>query len=113
MQTETAARMAENEARFRAANEEIRESADELEFGEPIPFICECGEPACREILRLSARDYEAVRSEATHFFVVPGHEQVAGSAGRVVSRQTEYVVVEKVGEAAEVARELDPRDDE
>jgi len=39
-----------------------------------IPFICECADPACREIIRLNQDEYEAVRAESRHFFNVPGH---------------------------------------
>lgn len=106
----TEERIAENEARFREANEEIRHSADDLGFAAPIPFICECGDARCREILRLPRDAYEAVRAKPTYFFVVYGHQDVAGPSGRVVSTERTHVVVEKVGDAGAVARERDPR---
>ena len=107
---DTAVKMAENEATFRRANEEISEAAAELEFRDPIPFLCECGDGRCRQIVELGRDDYETVRQTPTHFFVVPGHEQVAGPSGRVVARMREHVVVEKVGAAADVAIERDTR---
>jgi hypothetical protein len=110
MDNEQARRVAENEATFRQANEEIVASARELEFPPPVPFICECGEPGCREIVQLTYREYEAVRAEPTHFFVVGGHERVAGPAGDVVDRNDRYVVVKKLGAGAEVAEAEDPR---
>jgi hypothetical protein len=103
-------RLAENEAIFREANERIEARARELEFQERVPFLCECGEPKCREILRLELDEYEAVRRTGTNFFVVPGHESVAGPAGRVTERHDRYVVLEKVGRAGEVAEQRNPR---
>ncbi len=103
--------MAENEAVFRDANEQIESRADELEFEDPIPFLCECGDPACHTIVRLSADDYAAVRRSATWFLVEPGHERVAEPYGEVVSRRDGYVVVEKLGEAGDVAERRNPRE--
>jgi hypothetical protein len=103
--------MAANEATFREANERIQGRARELEFPDPVPFLCECGEPNCREIVRLTLEEYEGVRrGGGACFFVVPGHEQVAGPNGRVCEHHDQFVVVEKVGKAAEVAVERDPR---
>jgi hypothetical protein len=48
------------------------------------------------------------VRNDSTRFFVVPGHEDER--VERVVERNDRYVVVEKIGEAAEEADDLDPR---
>jgi hypothetical protein len=50
------------------------------------------------------------VRAGAAQFVLVPGHEIPA--IERVVERAASYVVVEKVGDAAEVAEETDPRAD-
>ena len=75
-----------------------------------IPFLCECAEPGCAELVLLTPAEYEDIRSSPTRFFNVPGHQQSGGSAVRVVREQAGYVVVEKAGEAAEVVIELDPR---
>ena len=61
-------------------------------------------------LVELTVAEYEHVRASATHFMLVPGHE--IPSIERVVQRAPSYVVVEKLGEAAEVAEETDPRDD-
>jgi hypothetical protein len=107
---QTEERMAANEATFREANERIQERARELDFDAPVPFLCECGEAECREILRLTLGEYERVREDSTSFFVLPAHESVAASAGRVRERHDRFVVVEKTGVAGEVADERDPR---
>jgi hypothetical protein len=104
------ARMAENEATFRDANEQIQRRARALDFDERIPFLCECGEPTCQEILRLTLEEYEGARAESTTFFVVPGHEKAGGPSADVVERGANYLVIDKDGVAAEVAERRDPR---
>lgn len=102
--------MAENEAIFRDANEQIERRARELDFPEAVPFICECGQPECRQLVRLMLDDYEAVRADSKHFFVLPGHDSAAGQSARVVGRHDTYLVLEKTGIAGEVASRRDPR---
>jgi hypothetical protein len=104
------ARMAENEATFRDANEQIQRRARELEFDERVPFLCECGEPGCHEIVRLTLVEYERARAEGARFFVVPGHEVVAGPSVEIVERKDNHLVIQKDGIAAEVAERRDPR---
>jgi hypothetical protein len=115
MQVEKIAeRVALNQSRFRQANEQLEQRADELvpEDG-AIPCLCECPDPTCTELTRLLREQYESVRSRGEWFLVVEGHEtcQVEGvEIAEVVERFPTYVLMEKVGEAAAVARELDPR---
>jgi hypothetical protein len=117
---QTADRVAKNQSTFRDANEQIERFAEQISGEEPgaasaerFPFICECPDERCREIVRLSLVEYETVRSQGHWFFAVPGHEEcvVDGEAvAKVVRRQDEYSLMEKVGRAREVAEELDPR---
>ena len=112
MDDASAERIAANEATFRDANERIQKRARELDFPDPVPFICECGDAQCREILRLTLEEYESVRrAGGASFFLVPGHEQAAGSSGIVRGQNDRFAVVELVGRAAEVADERDPRE--
>jgi hypothetical protein len=104
----TAERIARNDAIFREANERIREAAEEHgAWGEYLPVICECADPACREILRVLPEEYAAVRENPAWFLNATGHQVVAGRHVEVVRRGGGHVVVEKVGRAGEVAREL------
>jgi hypothetical protein len=103
-------RMAENEAIFRDANERIEGRARELEFQHPVPFLCECDDAQCRALLRLPLAEYEAVRSEPTHFLIAPEHEAVVRDSGRIVRRGDVYLVAEKTGRSDEMAAERDPR---
>ena len=52
------------------ADWEERDRAEAAEL-----YFCECADPECNEKGRLRGRDYERVRSESSHFFVIPGHE--------------------------------------
>jgi len=112
----TARRVAENQATFRGANEDIEAAAQALAPDLPrVPFICECPETTCTQTMRLSTGEYEDIRSDPTHFAVIPGHEvcEVDGEdVARVVARETEYTIMEKIGAAGEEARRLDRRTD-
>jgi hypothetical protein len=107
----TAQRVAQNQARFRDANEGIEQAAREYEVdGGGLPFICECSDTECVEILRVKLADYEDVRATPTHFICAPGHHRAAEGWGSVIDRRDGYEVVEKLGDAAAVSEELDPR---
>ncbi|MBD0328791.1 MAG: hypothetical protein ICV64_01620 [Thermoleophilia bacterium] len=106
----TAERIARNDAIFRAANERISGVAAEQEMQEGVPFLCECADPTCREIVVLALREYEEIRAESRRFFNIPGHERSDRPYQRVVARNDRYHVHEKLGRAGEVADELDPR---
>ncbi len=109
-----AERVASNQSRFRQANEQIEQTAQELapSLGR-IPFLCECPEPRCTAIARLSLADYEAVRSRGDWFLAVPGHETCVvdgAEVARISERHDDYTIMQKVGEAGELAERLDPR---
>jgi hypothetical protein len=90
-------RIVQNNYTFREANEQIRAKADEYDAPiERVPFLCECPVPSCTQILRLTLAEYEEVRANPRHFFTAPGHEQADASVGHVVSRESDYVIVEK-----------------
>jgi hypothetical protein len=108
-QTSEEARKAHNEALFRDANESVRAVQQDLGIPDgPMPFICECDDPACRTIVRLTPAAYEAIRADATHFFIAPNHP----TDGETVEERPAYTVVEKTGIAAEIALDTDPRKD-
>jgi hypothetical protein len=104
----SAERAAENESIFRDANERVEERLGELTLEEGrSPFLCECEDLHCREMVRLSREEYEAVRSRPNRFVIAPGHPY---TEARVVSDRERFLVIEKIGRAGEVAEELDPR---
>jgi hypothetical protein len=101
-------KIARNNDAFRRANEGIREAAERHRFEAPVPFVCECPEPACLELVRVPIEEYEKVRRHPRRFVTLPEHAHREG--GEVVEMRDGYVVVEKHGRAGEVAAELDPR---
>ena len=107
MEQLTDERIAANNARFREANEKIRRAAEFHEVASGVPFLCECPDPSCMEIVRLDLADYGAVRTNARWFLKAPTHGPDAGPAARIVTRAETHLVVEKLGRAGEVAEAL------
>jgi hypothetical protein len=101
-------KIARNNDTFRRANEGIRRAAVEHRFEAPVPFLCECPEPTCRELVRVPLEAYEQVRRNPRRFLTMPEHAE--REQGEVVATRDGYVVVEKHGQAGEIAAELDPR---
>jgi hypothetical protein len=110
--TQTEERLSRNEAIFREINERARSLQER--FGPEDPnsryeeFLCECGDQMCVERVKLTVPEYEWVRAESTQFVLRPGHTQPR--VERVVEENDRYVVVIKLGDAAEVAADRDPR---
>lgn len=102
-------RIAYNDSIFRNANEEIASYANDHEFVEQVPFVCECATESCVTVVNLSLTEYEEVRSAPTRFLVAPGHQGSEGAVATLEDRGR-YVVVEKGGRAGEVATKLDRR---
>jgi hypothetical protein len=106
----TEERIARNQAAFRDANERINTAAAVYAVDIPVPFICECAEPTCSEIVRLELSQYEAIRANPRHFLSIPGHQAAERAAGVVVEERDGYVIAEKIGHAGDVAAALDER---
>jgi hypothetical protein len=100
-------RAARNEASFREANEKLGDKRLELGADGRTPFLCECSDPECTELLQLSHDEYERVRSSGNRFVVAVGHD---GAIGRVVEEHDGYAVIEKSGFAGRIAEEENPR---
>jgi hypothetical protein len=93
-------RIARNQLRFREANRELSGRFAELDADEHATlFICECADARCTKLVRMSVGEYEATHDDPARFTIVPGHE--VGAAERVVTENTRFAVVEKVGAAA------------
>lgn len=105
----TARRIAENQSRFREANEQIEAAAGRMQLRDVVPFLCECPRERCTEIVRMTLSEYEGIRQSATCFLCAPGHEDISVEAGAAVATggvEGRYVAVEKIGEAGEIAAE-------
>ena len=101
--------MAFNDNIFRQANEAIERSAAEIGAEiEHVPFICECAEESCTTVIRVPSDDYLRVRSDPRFFLNAPGHHAAAQGWAKVVERHADYVVVEKIGRAGQIAEMID-----
>jgi hypothetical protein len=97
-------RVIRNEALFREVNERIAD----ISSSELIEFLCECGEDTCLEPIGLTREEYEEVRSVSDHFVMKAGHEHP--DFERVIDSHDRYVVVDKMGQAEDIADRTDPR---
>jgi ketosteroid isomerase-like protein len=105
-------RAARNQALFREYNERL-EAMKPTRGGRDrslTDWVCECADTSCSVPLRLTLEEYESVRTDPTHFLVAPSDDHVVGDVERIVERRDRYWVVEKVGRAAEVSEEFEPR---
>ena len=102
-------RIARNESAYREVNEAI-EAGRRPRDGEDPPraFLCECGQLGCNQLVELTVAEYEAVRSDARHFFMLDGHE--IPDVETVIQRHENFIVAEKKPETAHVVEERDPR---
>lgn len=98
------ARLANNEAIFRAGNESIDKAAGGRV--EKAPYLCECGEKSCLARVELTPAEYETVRAHPARFFVVPGHEDLT-TGEAVVGHYGRFTVVEKRGEERELVERV------
>lgn len=93
-------RAARNEEVFRKVNEGIEAGAEEHAVSGSQPFLCECSARACVETIEIPPARYAAIVNERYHFVVIPGHEDAR--IERIVETETDFLVVEKIGEARE-----------
>jgi hypothetical protein len=99
---------ARSQALFREVNEHIAELSNDWRETRVSLFICECSSQGCAEALEITAAEYERVRADGARFVVVPGHQ--APNVERVIGGSGRFLVVEKLGAAAAIARASDPR---
>jgi hypothetical protein len=99
-------RAARNEVFFREANERLGAKRVELGAGGRTPFLCECSDPECTELIHLTLEEYEHVRAHPTWFVAVTGHDAKLGT----VEAHEDYAIVAKSGVAGVIATDQDPR---
>jgi len=102
------ARLGNNQSLFRAVNEEVQKISEAERLAHAVSFVCECANPDCGDNIVLSLGDYEAIRQNPTHFFVLRYH--VFNDVETVEDDRGRYVVVEKFGEGGRVAAATDAR---
>jgi hypothetical protein len=96
--------MAFNEDLCRDLNER---KAGWMKLGLPTSgFRCECWRVDCGARFRVSAQHWQEARSQKDRFLVAPGH--VARDIEWVVRKYPDFWIVDKRGEAEEVAERLE-----
>jgi hypothetical protein len=97
-------RQAQNEALLRATNREIERASEELGDDEAreIEVLCECGRGGCRSLIPVTIDEYNRIHGERDRFIVASGHENT--EIEHVVERADDYCIVDKFGEAEEIA---------
>jgi hypothetical protein len=109
---EQQARAARNQALFREINERIESLNSDFSTITPDAgnWVCECANESCLGLVQMSVAEYEAVRAAPNRFLVMPDDDHFLAQVERVVERTERYWVVEKIGAAAVVAKQADPR---
>jgi hypothetical protein len=110
MDAERERRIGLNESVFRDVNERIEDAAESFGVSDQqLHLVCECGDPSCVAQISMTRSEYEALRTDPTHFAVAPSHEIV--DVEELIERRKGYDVIRKnEGPQADVARETDPR---
>jgi hypothetical protein len=108
---ERAKRIGRNENVFRDVNERLRAIGEGFSLvAEQAEFICECGNSACVEQIKMPLSEYERIRSDPKWFLLAKGHEE--RDYERVVFEGEGWACVEKhPGGPAGLAISQDPRD--
>jgi hypothetical protein len=86
-----------NEELFREVNAHIAELEDrsrDLNFGEPLPLVCECSRTGCTAPIAVDPSTFDRVRDHPLQFLVAHGHEEV--ELETVIETKPDYLVVEK-----------------
>jgi hypothetical protein len=99
----------ENEVLRRSRNEWIAETRGC--FGAHLcldDYVCECGDAACEQLIKMTDEEYESVRGDATHFALAVDHENP--ESDRLLAENGRFAIVEKLGEAARIAQGSDTR---
>ena len=96
-------RVARNEELFQLVNRHIEELEETLGRRKTFAILCECSKKHCLDGFEVEPAVYQRVRSNPLLFFLVPGHEDL--TVERVVEQAPRFLVVEKIGPAAEVVR--------
>ena len=98
--------LAMNQARFRYSNERLRRTAAHIRFepSDRVPFVCECADRDCFEVVMLSLEEYDRLRTHPSWFLFVAEHEHGESRQQRIVEAENGYAIVEKIGAGTEAA---------
>ena len=99
----------DNEILRRSRNEWIEQTADSFGANHvEEAYVCECGDPQCSDNISLTRVEYEAVRSEGSHFVVAIDHENP--EMERIIVENKRFTVVQKMMAAGRQSQQANPR---
>ena len=81
-----------------------------MDDGQLVPFLCECPQMACTQVVLLTLGEYEQVRSGSRQGLAALGHEDP--EVENVIDRNDRFVMTEKFGRAGEIHEARDVRND-
>jgi hypothetical protein len=88
-------RLEKNQESFRNANQKLGNIVgDKVGRQETIPFLCECPDDECLDVVSVSLTEYERIHSHPDRYIVVKGHPTSPGE--RMVEERDGYWIVEK-----------------
>jgi hypothetical protein len=89
-------RLTKNEQAFRDHNNRrVEFERTNAEDEEPVPFVCECGDPECVDGVELTVAEYMSSHSAPNRFIVKPGH--VFPDAENVAEQRDRFWIVDKL----------------
>lgn len=96
-----------SQARFLYSNERLRRTAAHIRFepSDRVPFVCECPDRDCFEVVMLSLEEFDRLRTHPSWFLFAAGHEDDESTHKRIVEAERGYAIVEKIGAGTEAAR--------
>jgi hypothetical protein len=90
-------RHADNQRRFKAANESLAELVKKrVPPHARIPFLCECADERCLGRVELALDEFEHLHESENVFVIIPSHPRVTGV---ILQRQERFEQVEKANE--------------
>jgi hypothetical protein len=96
-------------ALYQALRRQVNERRRRVSGDEPVEFGCECSDPSCRDLVSLTADEYEYIRRVPNRLVVRIGH--MNRDCERVIIEEPgRFQVLEKFGPGEDVVAHLDPR---
>jgi hypothetical protein len=106
-----AVRGARAQSMFRDVNESVKRINEAFSVVVPLgDWICECAQQQCSVRISLTTDEYESIRSVPNRFAIAADKTHFFPEIEDVVEENERFWIVEKTGQAAELAAAVDPR---
>jgi hypothetical protein len=88
-------RLEKNQESFRNANQRLGNIvSDKVGRQETIPFLCECADGECLDVVSVSLIEYEKIHSHPDRYLIVRGHPTSPGES--MLEERDGYWIVQK-----------------